>query len=140
MSVKVGDTVTVNYVLMTIDGEKIESNPLEEPITFKVGDGDIIKGVDEEIIGMVVGDAKEFTIDPSRGFGEYVEARVQTVPRSDDETTPVNQGDIVDVETTEGQLIKAVVKEAGDDYLVIDLNHPLAGMTLKFQLELLSMD
>ncbi|MFQ5800856.1 MAG: peptidylprolyl isomerase, partial [Candidatus Hydrothermarchaeales archaeon] len=95
LTVKAGDTVKINYILSTADKQVLDTSFEEvaknwelnlthaiEPMTVKVGDGMIIPGLEEDLLGMKVGEQKEVLIPPERGYGPRNESLVRTFPRT----------------------------------------------------------
>ncbi len=137
--IKQGDKVAVHYIGRT-DGVVFDSSRNMDPIEFVVGSGELIKGFDTAVIGMKVGDKKTIKIPPEQAYGAHEPKMVVTVPRQtmklDAELKP---GMRVEMTLPDGNhRILTIVKVEGDA-LTIDLNHPLAGKTLEFELEIMSV-
>jgi len=139
MAVKKGDTVSVNYEGKLDSGEIFDTSYHGEhnhPITFVVGENQVIKGFDDAVIGMEIDEKKSFSIKPEEAYGLRREELVREFPRSQiplkDEPKP---GMILALATPDGQQIHAVVKEVTADKIVLDLNHPLAGKNLNFTIK-----
>jgi len=147
MKIEAGKVVMLSYQLYAADGELFESSE-EEPIEFVQGDGDVLPGLEAALVGRDEGAKFEVTLSADEAFGDYNPEGLVTVPRS--ELPP-------DVELTKDEWITVVVQddEAGDDQepgemdmriaeisdeaVVLDANHPLAGQSVKFQIEVLSV-
>lgn len=131
-----GSQAIISYIIADETGIEIERSAVDNPVSFKIGDGEIIAGIEEAVIGMEVGDKKEFTLKPEKGFGEYQENLISRLSKEDFGDILPKEGDIIDLETDEGRLVKAVVCAIEEGYVTIDMNHPLAGQNLRFYIEL----
>jgi len=140
MSVKKGDRVVVNYTGSFEDGTVFDSSyhgDHSHPIEFTVGSGEIIKGFDEAVIGMEVGEEKDITIMPEDGYGEKKEELIQRIPKSQfPDSEGIQEGMSVNLVTTEGQEFPATIVKIENEFITIDLNHPLAGEKLNFKIKL----
>jgi peptidylprolyl isomerase len=109
-----------------------------EPLVFAAGEENMIRGVAQAVVGMSVGESKTVTVSPEDAFGQRDPALEQTVPRSQ-LPDQVKQGD--QLQAVQGDREIAIwVRELGDETAVVDANHPLAGQTLEFDLELVSFE
>lgn len=139
MGVKKGDVVRLHYTIRTKDGKEFDSSSPGEPITFEVGRGEVILGVEEGVIGMEVGEKKEITISPGEGFGERNEEFIYKAPKDILQDLEAKRGDIIDLRAEDGRLVKAQVSHIDVDSVTFDLNHPLAGKTLKVEMEVVEV-
>lgn len=138
MPVKKRDKVTVDYTGTFEDGKVFDSSEKHgKPLEFEVGAGMIIKGFDEAVVGMNKGDEKEITIKPTEGYGDPNPEMIKKVPKEqfpkDKELKP---GMMLGIGLPTGQQIPALIKDVGKTEVTIDLNHPLAGKTLKFKIKI----
>jgi FKBP-type peptidyl-prolyl cis-trans isomerase 2 len=133
-------TVTVNYTGRLEDGTIFDSSMVEgrEPMTTKLGQGQLIKGFEEGLIDMSEGDKKTVEIESAEAYGEYLDYLIQEVEKSQ-MPGEVEVGMPLQSQTEMG-VIQFVVKEVKDETIVLDANHPLAGKKLIFDLELVSID
>ena len=136
--VKAGDKVQVHYTGKFEDGEIFDSSDGREPLAFSAGGPELIPGVSNAVVGMKVGDKKSVTIQPDDGYGPRNEEMVQQVPM-DRMPEGVQVGMQLQAQV-EGQVIPLVVTAVTTEYAEVDANHPLAGKTLVFDLELVSID
>lgn len=141
MRVKDDVVVSLAYRLYLDDGQSVDAAPEDDPLTYLQGAGNIIPGLEREIAGMRVGDEKEVTVEPENAYGEYDDDAFQSVPRSmfpDDLALADGMGlRLVDQET--GRPVEAYIAEVGDDEVLLDFNHPLAGETLRFQVKVVGV-
>ena len=135
-----GDTVKVNYTGKLEDGTIFDSSMVEgrEPLTAKLGEGMLIKGFESGLMDMTIGETKTVEIDPSNAYGEYQEEAIQEVNKSE-MPGEVEVGMALQANTEYGP-INFVVKEVKESTVVLDMNHPLAGKKLIFDLEVVSVN
>jgi len=135
-----GDTVVVNYTGRLEDGTVFDSSLTEgrEPLKAQLGQGLLIKGFEDGIIEMTIGDKKTIEIDPSNAYGNVNSEMIVEVPR---EQIPegISVGDMLQAEGPMGP-VNVKVAEIKENTIVVDANHPLAGQKLIFDLELVSID
>lgn len=133
-------TVTVNYTGRLEDGSVFDSSMVEgrEPLTAKLGEGQLIKGFENGLVDMGIGETKTIEIPASDAYGEYLDYLIQEVPKSQ-MPGEVEIGTPLMADTQMGT-IQFVVKEINDETVVLDANHPLAGQKLIFDLEVVSID
>ncbi len=140
MAVKKGDTVVVNYTGKFDDGTVFDSSyhgDHTHPIEFTVGEGNIIKGFDEAVLGMEVGEEKEFKVLPEDGYGNLNEELIQKIPRElFKDMDGIKEGMYIELSSPDGQIFPAKIVEIKDEFVKVDLNHPLAGKTLHFKVRL----
>ncbi len=124
--------VSLDYRLHLGDGQVVDQSQPGSPLSYMHGRGQIIPGLEGKLEGLVVGDARQVVVQPAEGYGEYDARGVQEVPRN---MFPPNAdlrvGVMATAQTPQGE-IPFVIKEVKADSVVIDLNHPLAGKTLHF--------
>lgn len=131
-----GDTVQVHYTGRLANGEVFDSSAGGEPLEFEVGSGQVIKGFDEGVSGMNVGDKKQIEIEVADAYGERIENLVQTVSREgfNLDTEPQAGMNLV-MQLPDGNQIPVAVTEVTEDSITLDANHPLAGQKLIFEIE-----
>lgn len=135
-----GDTVAVHYKGTLEDGSEFDSSEGGDPLEFTIGSQQVIDGFENAIVGMSEGDRKRESIPAENAYGDRDEDLLFQVPRSAlDPETEVEAGDVVHVTMPDGQTAPMHVVHTDDDSLVLDANHPLAGQTLVFDLELVSI-
>ena len=138
--VKSGDTVKVHYHGRLTDGTTFDSSNGREPLEFKVGSGQVIKGFDDGVTGMAVGDKKTVQIPINDAYGPKDESMVIEFPI---ENFPPDmkpeEGMQLNMTNGSGQVIPVVIVEVGEKTVILDANHPLAGQDLIFDLELVDI-
>lgn len=136
----IGDTVSVHYTGRLEDGTVFDSSRGSEPLEFELGSGAVIEGFDQAVTGMEVGESREVRIAPEDAYGARREEMQLEVPRSElpEGLDPV-EGDMLGIQIAPGQQAVARIASVADESITIDLNHPLAGETLVFDIELVGI-
>ena len=137
---KSGDTVRIHYTGKLDDGSEFDSSAGRDPLEFSLGGGEVIPGFDSAVTGMVVGDSKSVSIAPEEAYGERHEQLIQDVPKaalSDDVALTV--GLQLQSEDPDGQVMQFIVTAVAEETFTVDANHPLAGQTLNFDIELVAI-
>lgn len=138
--VKAGDTVHIHYTGTLNDGTTFDSSEGRDPLSFEVGSGEIIAGLDSALPGMTEGDKKTVNISADEAYGPVNPEARQPVPRADiPDHIPLDLGTQLQVETAQGQTMPVTITEVTEDTVVLDANHPLAGQDLNFDIELVKI-
>lgn len=141
MAAHKGDKVKVHYVGKLSDGDVFDSSLKSRPLEFTLGSGELIKGFDECVEGMEIGEKRTVTIPPEDAYGEHHDRFVIDIPREQvPEDAKPSPGGFLHLKNHEGQAMQALILEVGDDSVKVDLNHPLAGKELIFDIELVDID
>ena len=136
--IKNGTTVKMHYTL-TVDGVILDQSPEGEPLVYLQGSGQIIPGLESQLEGLKKGDRKEVTVPPDQAYGVIDNNAFQKVAKTAFQNAPqLKVGDIVTGQLGEHQF-QAVVANIGMDDITLDFNHPLAGKTLTFSIEILEV-
>lgn len=139
--VKSGDTVRIHYTGTLEDGSTFDSSAGRDPLEFVVGSGQIIPGLDKALPGMAVGESKTVNIAPEEAYGPVNPDARQAVPRADiPADIPLDPGTQLQVQTPTGQVMAVTVAEVTETEVVLDANHALAGKTLTFAFEIVSVN
>ena len=138
MGVKIGDVVKIDYILYDEDDTLIDSSELSntEPIKIQLGAGQVIKGLENSIIGMEVGEKKEVILDPEAAFGNFEPLLVEKVPRTRF-PEDIKVGEMIDFMGANGITSPAWIRLIEDDFIIVDMNPPLAGKRVKFLINLI---
>jgi peptidylprolyl isomerase len=143
MTITNGDKVTLDYEGRFENGEIFDTSKHEEhshPLTFVVGEKQVIPGFEEAVIGMKIGEEKEFSIAPENAYGMPDERLFQEVPRNVLPSDPEPQeGMTLIMQTPQGN-IPVMISEVKEDSVILNLNHPLAGKTLIFKIKILNIE
>jgi FKBP-type peptidyl-prolyl cis-trans isomerase 2 len=130
-----GDSVAVHYVGTLDDGSEFDNSRGREPLTFVVGSDQVIKGFDDAVRGMAIGEVTTVRIPPQEAYGEVDPELIFSVP-IDQAPDDVAVGDEVLI----GGITPGVVTEVTETDVTIDTNHRFAGEALTFEIELISVD
>lgn len=137
---KQGDTVHVRYTGRFEDGTVFDSSEGRDPIEFVLGEGRVISGFEKAVEGLSVGDQVTANIPPEEAYGPRNDALVMDVAREQfpDDASP-EVGQQFHMTTTDGRQTVVTVTSVSDQSVEIDANHPLAGRSLEFDLELVKI-
>ena len=136
-AIKSGDTISVNYTGKFETGEVFDTSEGRSPLKFTVGKGMLIKGFDDAVIDMNTGDKKTVTIPPAEGYGERNEDMIVDMPKANmPEDIKVEVGTTLQLADQGGNPVPATVHEICEETIKMDVNHPLAGKTLVFDIEI----
>ena len=139
MEIEEQKMVKIHYTLKDIDGNQLDSSVGGEPLEYMHGIGALIPGLEQELTGKKAGDKFHAEIEPALGYGEYDEALVAEVPKSQfDANFPIEVGQQFQVDTATGPMIVKVTKVT-DDKITVDGNHELAGKKLFFDVEVVDV-
>lgn len=135
-----GNTVKVHYTGKLDDGTVFDSSREREPLEFTVGGGQVIPGFDEAVCDLEEGEATTVTIPPEEAYGPHQDDAIIEVPRTDlpDEIDP-QVGMPLQLQAQGGQVFPARIAAVEDETITLDANHPLAGETLTFEIELVEI-
>jgi peptidylprolyl isomerase len=140
LAIEKGDVIKIHYDAKI--GERvIDSSRNKKPLEFKVGEGHVLQGLDEAVVGLKSGEKKTVVVPPEKGYGERKEGLTQKMPRDKSKEPPkaLEEGKIVRYKTDKGTINYATVTKVEDDNITLDLNHPLAGQKLTFDLEIVEI-
>lgn len=138
--VKTGDTVKVHYHGRLTDGSTFDSSSGREPLQFEVGSGQVIKGFEDGVEGMSVGDKKTIQIPVDEAYGPKDENMLVEFPIANfPEDLKPEVGMQLNMTNGGGQVIPVTITEVGEDSVILDANHPLAGQELIFDIELVEI-
>jgi len=140
-NVENGLFVSIDYKGTLGNGTVFDTSANRQPLEFQVGEGQVIKGFEENLMGMALNEKKTFTIAPDKAYGNRDESLTQTFSRSDLPPEMVPQtGQIIGLQSENGQQIPATITEVRDEDFSVDLNHPLAGESLTFDVEIVGIN
>ncbi|HEX4512543.1 MAG TPA: peptidylprolyl isomerase [Polyangiaceae bacterium] len=124
----------VDYVLSDEDGEVLDDSSADdgEPLRYVHGYGMLVPGLEKRLVGLAAGDAIDVVVPPEEAYGLHDDELVYAIDRS--EAPTASEGDEVVLEDEDGDEAVAHVVEVGDEEIVVDGNHPLAGLTLRYRL------
>jgi FKBP-type peptidyl-prolyl cis-trans isomerase 2 len=141
MTVKKGDSVKVHYKGTLTDGQLFDTSEGRDPLEFKVGEGMVIAGFDNALIGMAIGEKKTVNIPVDEAYGQKSEDMIIKMPKDQIPADMDPQmGQELNLTDQDGNIIPVKVVGVSNAELILDANHPLAGMDLNFDLELISIN
>lgn len=140
MAIKEGSKVTLHYTGKLDDGNVFDSSEGREPLTFTVGQHQVICGFEDGVKDLNVGDEKKIDISPEHGYGPKHEQMVQKVPKELFKDFSPEKGQQIGLMSKQGQQIMATVVDVDDKMVTLDLNHPLAGKNLHFQVKIVAVE
>lgn len=138
---KQGDAVKVHYTGKLEDGTVFDSSENREPLAFELGAGQMIKGFENAVTGLSVGEKTTVSIEPAEAYGEKREDMILKVSKTEiPGDIPTEVGTRLSINQSNGQQIPATITEADEESITLDANHPLAGQKLIFDIEMVSID
>ncbi len=140
-TVENNNTVSVHYVGTLNDGTVFDSSRAKEtPLTFVTGIGQVVNGFDNAVMGMTVGEVKTVTLTVEEGYGPRNPNAFTLAPKTAfPEDFTFEKGAVVSGNQN-GQNFQAIIEGVTDGHVVLDVNHPLAGQELTFEIEVLSIE
>lgn len=137
MAVENNDKVSIHYTGKLDDGSVFDSSEGTNPLDFIVGKGMVIPGFEEGVLGMEVGEEKTIKIDEQNAYGPVMKELIQEVPRDQLPAEIVPEVDMMlSAQSPEGHMIPVKIVEVTENSIKIDMNHPLAGKALTFEVKL----
>ena len=136
--------VAVNYTL-TVDGQIADQNPEGQPLEFVCGAGMLLPKFEGALIGKEPGDKVSFTLEPKDGYGELIPEAIVELPKTifmiDGKVVEemLFVGNVVPMSDAEGHRMNGIIKEVKDETVMMDFNHPMAGKTLNFDVEVVEV-
>ncbi|HXG50638.1 MAG TPA: peptidylprolyl isomerase [candidate division Zixibacteria bacterium] len=137
--VKDGSVVSLEYTLTGTDGKLIETNKGKEPFRYTQGRQEMIPGLERELAGMKVGAEKKITVKPEDAYGPVHKEAFREVPKERIPPEALKVGAELTARGPQGQAMPVRVHEIREKTVVIDMNHPMAGKTLVFNVKILDI-
>ena len=138
-TVQNGVVVSMEYTLH-VDGELLDTSDGQGPLQFLTGYGNIIPGLENEMIGMKIGDSKEVVVQPADGYGEFDDQAFMKVPRSDFPKEMLLEVDAeINMRDDEDHARYAHIESIEGDMVTLNFNHPLAGDELHFHVKVVAL-
>lgn len=137
---KKGDTVKVHYTGILENGEQFDSSKGRDPLEFTIGEGQVIPGFENGVVGLNPGETRNVKIPPEEGYGPRYEEMVLNVERSKfpEGVTP-EIGQQLQLKQPDGKVFVVTITGIEKDTVTLDANHPLAGKVLNFEIELVEI-
>ncbi len=138
---KTGDSVAIHYTGKLQDGTVFDSSRDRAPLQFAIGNGEVIPGFEAAVVGMAPGDAKTEVIPAEKAYGPHQPEMVMVVERQQiPADIPLDVGLQLQLQGPAGQAVPVMVTDLSEAEVTLDANHPLAGETLIFDIELVAIE
>ena len=138
-SVQDGVVVSMEYTLH-VDGKLLDSSEGQGPLQFLTGYGNVISGLESEMIGMKIGDSKDVVVQPADGYGEFDEDAFMEVAKKDfPKDMPLEVGAELTVRDNADNARTAYIDNIDGDIVTLNFNHPLAGDELHFHVKVVAL-
>jgi FKBP-type peptidyl-prolyl cis-trans isomerase SlpA len=131
--------VTLHFALKLDNGDVVDSTFDKQPATFRVGDGSLLPGFESALYGFKAGDKQSLSVPPEQGFGQPNPQNLQSMPRAQFQNMELSPGLLVMFHDAANAELPGVVKDFDDVQVQVDFNHPLAGKTLRFEVEIIDV-
>jgi FKBP-type peptidyl-prolyl cis-trans isomerase SlyD len=135
-----GATVRLEYTLSLEDGKVLDSSRGREPLRFIQGQHEIVPGLEKALDGMRAGEAKQVRVEPADAYGDIDPRAVTEVPKDRLPAAALTVGTVLLARGPDGERQPVQVKEIKEQTVLLDLNHPLAGKTLLFDVKVVSVE
>jgi len=140
LGVQKGDTITIHYRGRFDTGEEFDNSFSRDPVVFTVGNGQVVDAIDDGVQGLEPGEHRRIKVTPEDGFGARKDELIRSVPKSMLGDQMVEPGEAVEIQTDDGQILIGEVRAIDAESITFDLNHPLAGRNIEFEVELLAIE
>lgn len=134
-----GSKVSLEYTLNIEGGETVDSNEGDEPLVYTQGNKEIIPALEEELAGLAAGDEKQVTLQPEEAYGTVDPDAFREVPLEQLPEDARSEGQLLVMQDQQGNQQQIRVSEVRDETALLDLNHPLAGKTLQFDVKVVDV-
>jgi FKBP-type peptidyl-prolyl cis-trans isomerase SlpA len=139
--IELNSRVTLFYRLGLTDDQLLEENFDDEPMTVTLGKGEMAEGLELALIGLNEGDEQTIDIGPDLAFGFVDETLFRALPRTEfDPQLELEHGLIIEFANEDGNTLPGTIISFDDDQVQIDLNHPLAGQTVRYSVKIVAVD
>jgi FKBP-type peptidyl-prolyl cis-trans isomerase SlpA len=142
LKIQMGSRISLHFALLMPSGEEIDTTRRGKPASLTLGDGNLLPGFEEALLGLSAGDDAQLVIPAEQAFGERVEANVRLLAKTlfaeFNSEEPLEPGLVVSFQAPDGEL-PGVVKAVYDDTVQVDFNHPLSGSDITFDVSILSV-
>jgi FKBP-type peptidyl-prolyl cis-trans isomerase SlyD len=139
MTVSNGKQVALEYTVKLDDQSVVDSNVGQEPLKVTQGRHEVVPGLEKALEGMSVGEKKNVTVAPTEGYGDVDPKAFQEVDKKMVPAEAQKVGTQLEGKTADGRKVFPRISELKDETVVLDFNHPLAGKTLHFDVQVLDV-
>ena len=138
--ITINSLVTLHYRLGLTDDTLLEDSFADEPMTVQLGNGEMAEGLELALLGLRAGDEQTIDIGPDMAFGHIDETMFRAMPCTEfDPDLELQEGLIIEFSTPEGNSLPGTILAFDDNEVRIDLNHPLAGQTVRYSVKILEV-
>ena len=135
-----GSEVTFHFKLTLEDGTLVDHTEKDKPMIVTIGEGDMVEGLDHALVGLRAGDNQKLVIPPESGFGHPDEAAIQWMDISEfPDDMNLKKGQIIGFKLPDGSEVPGAIKQVTKDKVEVDLNHPLSGHDVTFEVTILKV-
>ena len=137
-----GSVVRINYTGKLTNGTVFDTSKVDgrEPLSFRLGQNQVLPKLEAEIIGMSVGEKKTVAVDANDAYGPHQKQAIQKIPRSEiPDGVDLTVGNNLQATGHDGEIVPLRVLAANEETVTLDANHPLAGHKLTFEIELIEI-
>ena len=139
MKIENNRVVTIHYTLKDGEDQVLDSSAGRDPLAYIHGIGALIPGLEKQMDGRAAGEKFQAVVQPADGYGEYDEEQVFDIPSGEfDPDDQLELGMQIQLNTDSGSAVATIV-DIKDDFVTLDLNHPMAGVTLFFDVEIMDV-
>lgn len=134
-----GKKVSLEYTVFLADGTQVDTNVGEDPLVFVLGEHQVFPALEQELLGLKIGDTKKIVLKPEQAYGPVLPEAYREV---DAAAVPENYrfaGAVLGIQDPEGGVYPIRVHSVNDDKVVLDFNHPLAGQALQFDVKVMEV-
>ncbi|MDP4549015.1 MAG: FKBP-type peptidyl-prolyl cis-trans isomerase [Marinobacter sp.] len=136
-----GTRVTLHFALKFQDGETVDSTFGKKPATLEIGDENLPENFEAYLMGLKAGDHKTFEVPPEKAFGQHNPTNLQTFKRHEFSADMVlEKGVVISFADARQQELPGVISRVEGDEVEVDFNHPLAGRTLSFEVQIIDVE
>ncbi|GAA0228555.1 FKBP-type peptidyl-prolyl cis-trans isomerase [Marinomonas primoryensis] len=137
--VKKSSRVTLHFELSLEDGQIVDSNFAQIPASFVFGDGSLLPDFELALLGMSVGQEASYVMSPEKAFGAHNTSNLQRMPRSQF-AMDLEEGMVISFADMKKNELPGVIADIEEKEVVVDFNHPLAGRSLTFRVQIVAIE
>jgi len=139
-TIQPGSEVVMHYCITLEDGTIADQTSGDDSLSFNMGDGTLVEGLEHAIYGLRAGEHQSIIIGPEHAFGYSDESNIHEMSRTEfPAEMPLEAGTIIAFDTPSGEEVPGMIREVEGDVVRVDFNHPLAGHTITFDVNILSV-
>lgn len=135
-----GHQVSLEYTVFLADGTQVDTNVGEDPLVFVLGNNQVFPALEQELLGLKIGDSKQITLQPEQAYGPIVPEAYREVDAHVVPETHRYQGAVLGIQDPAGGVYPVRVHEIREEKIVLDFNHPLAGQSLRFDVKVVAVE